>query len=153
MATSALVGVGTGTTLAAAASLWTSNLLSVAWSGIKRVALKTSNMGTTPNANNLVGTSISTSTSFGSETFIPGALSDPGSIKCKCQFNPDKMPPIDSAAETWTVTFPRGANTTGAKWTATAFVTDFEFTDNLEQIMEADITLKCSGNVGFVLAS
>jgi hypothetical protein len=153
MAASALVGHGTGTTLAATTSAWTSNLLEVAWSGIKRSSLKTSHMGTSANTSNPVGTSVSSTSSFGSETFIPGALTDPGSLKVKVQFNPDKLPPVDSAAETWTVTFPKGSNTTGAKWAATAFVTDFDLSAGLDNVMEANMTIKVSGAVTFTPAA
>ena len=149
-AAAALVGIGTGTTLAATTSSWTSNLLSVDWSGIKRKSLATSSMGTTPGSY-FQGTTTSVSTQFGSETFIPGALSDPGSLKVKVQFNPDKIPPIDAAVETWTVTFPKSGTqtTSGDKWAASAFVTDFDLTDALETIMEATMTLKVSGAVSF----
>ena len=148
-AAAALVGIGTGTTLAATTSAWSSNLLSVDWSGIKRKSLATSNMGTTPNSTTYSSTAAPTN--FGSETFIPGVLSDPGSLKVKVQFNPDKIPPIDAAAETWTVTFPKTGtqSTSGDKWAATAFVTDFDVTDALETVMEATMTLKASGAVSF----
>lgn len=144
-AASALVGCGTGTSITFGTSSWTSNLLSVGWSGIKRKALDTSYMGTTMLTAN--------TTSFGSMTFIPSSLSDPGSLKFKVQFNPDKLPLVDTAAETITVTWPKGANTVGANWAATGFVTDFDMTSALESIMEADVTCKISGNVSLTKAT
>lgn len=148
MAASALVGVGTGTTLVFGTSAYTSNLLHLDWSGVKRKALDSAHMGTT-----IVASPNTTTTGFGSMTFIPSSLSDPGSLKFKIQFNPDKIPIIDTASETITVTFPKGTNTTGAKWVGTGFVTDFEMTDGLEAIMEATVTVKLSGNVSFTAAA
>lgn len=145
MAASALVGVGTGTTIVFTTSTFTSNMTGLDWTGIKRKALDTSYMGTTALTSN--------ASSLGSMTFIPAALTDPGSIKFKVQFNPDKIPIIDTGAETVTVTFPKGANTTGAKWAGTGFVTDFELHDPLDGIMEATITVKMSGNVTFTAAA
>lgn len=145
---SAAVGVGTGTTIAFGTTSWTSNLKSVTWSGIKRKSLDTSYMGTTQ-----VSGPNTTTTGFGSMTFIPSSLSDPGSLKFVVQFNPDKVPLIDSASETVTVTWPKGANTTGAKWAGTGFVTDFEVNDQMEEIMTATVTVKMSGNVAFTAAA
>ena len=145
MAASALVGVGTGTTIVFGTTSFTSNLLSLDWTGIKRKPLESSYMGTTALTSN--------ATQFGSMTFIPGALTDAGSIKFKVQFNPDKIPILDSAAETVTVTFPKGANTTGAKWAGSGFVTDFELNDPLDAIMTATVTVKISGNVTFTAAA
>jgi len=146
----AAVCVGTGTTIVFGTTSWTSNLKSVTWSGIKRKALDSSYMGTTQ-----VAGPNTTTTGFGSMTFIPSSLSDPGSLKFVVQFNPDKIPLIDSASETVTVTFPKsnGMVTAGPKWAGTGFVTDFEVTDQMEEIMTATITVKMSGNIAWTTGS
>lgn len=134
----ASVYVSTGCSITFVTSSFTANLLSVALDAIARAALETSHMGIAAPA----------SGKLGNKTFTPGKLSDPGSIKIKIQFNPDNIPPIDAAPETIRVTWPLiTGDTTAAKWEATGFMTDFNITAELDTIIEAEATVKLSGNI------
>lgn len=138
------VDVGTGTTLVFGTSSFTSELLSVGHSGISRVSIETSHMGTAaPGAGK-----------FGNMTFIPGDLSDPGELSVEFHFDPDQLPPIDKVKETITVTFPLVAgDATAAKFASDGFMTDFEYTDDLETKMTATATIKLSGEVTQTVAA
>jgi hypothetical protein len=114
-------------------------LLSLSWTGIERAAIDSSHMGTT-----------------GGRTFLDGDLYDPGEVVADVHLNSTEAPPITGNATTLTITFP--ANTvTNDTWTASAFMTGFEFTDPLEDKMTATAedkmtataTFKCSGSIGF----
>lgn len=118
--------LGTGTTITFSSG-FAAKLLDVRWSGIHREAHPTSHMGTT-----------------GGMTFIPGDLYDPGEISFDLQFDTDAAAPITGAAETVTITFPDGET-----WACSAFLTDFEFHDPLEEVMTATATLKCTGSITF----
>ena len=140
----ATVDVGTGTTITFGTSGFTANLMSVRWSGISRAAIDTSHMGTTAAGAN----------QFGSRTFIPGDLVDPGELALEVQFNPQTNPPIGAAAETITVTFPLVAgDATPASWACSGFVTAFEITDPLDDKMMATMTVKLSGKVSMTDAA
>ena len=130
--------VATGITLTFGTSGFTAELTSVSWSGISRVSLDTSHMGTAAPG----------SGKFGNMTFKPGDLSDPGELQVEFFFNPDTEPPIDQPAETITVTFPLvTGDTTAAKWAASGFITSYEMTGELENMMTGSMTVKFSGNV------
>jgi hypothetical protein len=122
--------IGTGTTIGF--SSFTMELLSVSWTGIERAAIDTSHMGTT-----------------GGRTFIPGDLYDPGEIVADVHLNTTDNPEIGGAAATLTLTFPAVGTNAADAWTASAFMTGFEFTDPLEDKMTAVATFKCSGSIGF----
>jgi hypothetical protein len=121
--------IGTGTALTF--SGFTMELLGVSWTGIERAAIDSSHMGTT-----------------GGRTFLDGDLYDPGEVVADVHLNTTEAPPITGITTTLTITFP--ANTvTNDTWTASAFMTGFEFTDPLEDKMTATATFKCSGSIGF----
>jgi hypothetical protein len=117
--------IGTGTTLTY--SSFGMELLSVSWTGIERAAIDTSHMGTT-----------------GGRTFIPGDLYDPGEIVAEVHLNTTDVPEITGNAGALTITFPDAET-----WSASAFMTGFEFTDPLEDKMTATATFKASGNITF----
>jgi hypothetical protein len=121
--------IGTGTTLTF--SGFTMELLSVSWTGIERAAIDSSHMGTT-----------------GGRTFLDGDLYDPGEVVADVHLNTTEAPPITAAATTLTIKFPPNT-VTNDTWTASAFMTGFEFTDPLEDKMTATATFKCSGSIGF----
>ena len=126
------VDIGTGTTITFGTSGFTSELLSISWSGIARESVHTSHMGTAaPGADK-----------FGNRTFLPGDLADPGEITAEFHFDPSQDPIINEAAETITITFPSGST-----WAASGFVTSFEFDDPMEDKMTATVVVKLSGNV------
>lgn len=84
----------------------------------------------------------------GYKTFTPGALADPGSLTVALFFNANTTPPITSAAETITVTFPKHSGaTTSATWAASGFMTDFSFSAPMDGVMTATAKLKWSGAI------
>jgi|CXWL01.1.fsa_nt_gi hypothetical protein len=128
------VNVTTGLTITFQSGFF-AQITDVQWSGISRPSIKTSHMGTAaPSA----GT-------FGNDTFIPGDLSDPGELQVEGHFNPDTLPPIDSAAATCTVTIP--GSSTPATWAGSAFMTGFEVSMPLEDKMTFTATVKFSGAI------
>lgn len=127
------VDLGTGTTVTFGTSSFTANLVSVDWDGIERASVQTSHLGTTS-----------------AHTFIPGDLYNPGEITMNIQFNPDNAPPISSAAETITVTFPLSSGgITAANWAGTGFATGFTAGVQLEELMTGTLTVKMSGVITF----
>lgn len=128
---SAAVDVGTGLTITFASS-FCAQIVDMSWSGISRVSIPTSHMGT----------AAPDPTKFGNMTFMPGDLSDPGELSVELHFNPDTEPPIDQVAEAITVTYNGGAT-----WVTSGFMTNFEVGTPLEDKMTGSATLKISGNV------
>lgn len=103
-------------------------ILDYNWSGIERVSIETTHMGTT-----------------GGRTYMPGTLYDPGEIQVELAFDPEESPvtPITAAAETVTVTY---ADTAPAStMEASGFMTNFEIQGPLEDRMTATATLKLTG--------
>lgn len=122
--------IGTGTTLTFAGFVM--ELMTVSWSGIERVSVSTSHMG-----------------SAGPGSYLPGEVWDPGEITAEVNFDStvDIGAPMAATATTLTITFP--ANTTTATWTANAFMTGFEFNDPFEDKMTGTATFKATGEIGF----
>lgn len=144
MATNPLVECATGTTITFGTSAFTANLMKVGWKGIKRGSIDTTHMGT----------AVVSGTKFGDRTYIPTTLSDPGEIDIEIHFNPDKLPPIDKAAETITVTFPLATGlATAPTWAGTGFMTEFSFEAPLEDKMTGTGKLKMSGNITITVAT
>lgn len=138
------VDCGTGTTLVAGTSSWTAEITSLSFSGISREALETTHLSTAKE----------TGTKFGSRTYIPGDLTDPGELQVSGQFNPDKLPPVTLVAETWTVTFPLyTGDSTAANWAGSGFCTSFNSNVELEGVSTFDMTIKLSGNVTQTVAA
>lgn len=77
-----------------------------------------------------------------SMTFIPADLVDWGSLKVEIGFDPGVTPPIDQAAETWTMTFKNGET-----WVFNGFMTGYEPKGPLLDKMTADVTIKVNGKV------
>lgn len=84
--------------------------------------------------------------SDGYMTFTPSKLSDAGGLDIEFFFKSDIAPPIDQAAESITVTWPKpsGAVTAGT-WVASGFMTDFSVNAPHDGIMTGNATLKFSG--------
>lgn len=106
---------------------FTAELVSVSWSGISRVAIDSSHMGTT-----------------GGKTFIFGDQYDPGEITAEVHFKTNEAPPITGAAATLTLTFPDSET-----WAASAGLTGFELNDPMEDLMSATATFKATDDITF----
>lgn len=136
---------GTGTTMALSVSTWDTDvdIRDISFSGASRGFAETTHMNTT-------GTS---SGGFGSRTFVPHRLSDPGEVTIDFLHNPDFFPPLDlilaptiDVLETITITFLGPDNAAGALWVCDAFCTAFDLNipyDGPE--MAGTATFKLSG--------
>ena len=140
----ATVDTATGITVVFATSAFTAEIKDVNWGGISRESKDISKQSTAaPGANK-----------FGNMEFMPGDLSDPGELSMEIHFDPDQEPPIDQAAEVITVTWPLvSGDSTAATWAATGFITAFEESGTLDEVMTASITVKFSGEVTMVAAA
>lgn len=105
-------------------------ILSLAWSGIERGAVDTSHLGTTT-----------------ARTFIPTNLYDAGELEVELIFEAETTPPITGAAETVTVTVASDGAGGTSTWAASGFLTGFEFTGTLEEMMTATARIKFSGAI------
>lgn len=83
-----------------------------------------------------------TETTGGDMTFIPSDLIDNGELQVELNFNPGTTPPIDSAAETVTITF-----ASGTTWAFTGFMTNYEPDAPIDDRMTASCTVKVSGAI------
>ncbi len=105
-------------------------------SGGERAAIPTSHMGTAA-----PGAGV-----HGNMTFIPGHLSNPGTYDAEIHFNPDTTPPIDSAAEAFTITFDESdGDTSGATWASSGFMVAWGVALPLEDKMTMTCTIQISG--------
>lgn len=91
------------------------------------------------------------------KTFMPADLIDNGEVVVALLFNPNSEPPIASAAESTTITFPVPAGSTnGATIAGSMFMTGFTYTvpaAQEEAIMTATATLKAAGALTWTDAS
>ena len=138
------VDTATGITVVFATSAFTAEVKDVSWGGISRESKDISHQGNAaPGAGK-----------FGNMTFMPGDLSDPGELSLEIHFDADQEPPIDQAAEPITVTWPKvSGDTTAATWAGEGFITSFEQSATLDEVMTASITVKFSGNITMVAAA
>lgn len=118
--------VGTGITITFSSSFF-AEILEVTGPSASRVSIQTSHMGT-----------------VGNHTFTPGDLVDWGELSVSIAFNPVTDPPIGSAPETVTITWP---NSGTATWAFTGFMIGFTPKGPLEDRCTADCTIKVSGDV------
>lgn len=103
-------------------------VLDVSPPGASRKSVETSHMTTANNAH----------------TFMPGDLVDWGEMVVELAFVPSTTPPMTSAIETITITFP---DSTASVWTFDGFMTGFEPSAPLEERMTASATIKVTGQV------
>jgi hypothetical protein len=119
------------------------------WSGITRESIATSHHATT----------LQSTDEFGSKTFIPSDLVDPGTLSMTVHANTlqtdaTDQPPVGLVAETVTLTWPKAAgDTTAATWASSGFVTECTATWPLEDVVAFDITVKLTGNVTVTAAT
>lgn len=118
--------LGTGASIAFGTSNFTMEATSIAASGASRPVLKTSHLGTVDD-----------------DTFIPGDLVDDGEIAVTYWFDPaDGEPPIHAVPETITITFRSGATAT-----FNGFISGYDWTNPLEELQEASLTIKVNGAI------
>ena len=143
------VDLATGLTVVFGTSAFIMELSSIDWSGVERESIETTHLGTAaPGASK-----------FGNRTFIPDDLSDPGELVLEGHFDTlqtdtVKAPPIDQAAETVTITWPKFAgDTTAAKWAASGFVTSYGVSGGLDEKLTQRVTVKLTGEVTVTVAA
>ena len=100
-------------------------ILTGKWTGYERPSIDTTHMGTTT-----------------ARTYTPGSLADPGQLEVELLFDPTTKPPINSAAETVTVT-----HSDATTWAASGFMMEFEWDSPLEDRAVANAVIKFSGDV------
>ena len=124
-----MADVGTGVTIAFGTSGFAASLTSISVS-MERGSIDTTNTATTV-----------------ARTFMPTDLIDPGEITFDLQFDPDVEPPIKAVAETITITWPlpSGQSTAGT-FACSGFMTAWEATGPLEELMTGTATCKLSGD-------
>lgn len=127
-----------GTTVVFGTSAFSAELVGYTLSGQARVSIDTTHLGTAaPGAN-----------AIHNKTFIPSDVSDAGEVTMDIHFNPENLPPINSASETITITFPLySGDTTATIYTTSGFVTGFDMTGALEDKMTASMTVKLTGAI------
>ena len=112
-------------------------ILDVAPASLRRESLETTNSATTS-----------------ARTFRPELIANYGEMRVTMQFDASKSPPITSAAETCTITFPMAAGAaTAANWTGSAFMTAYEPSVPINGIMTATATIKWAGAITFNAAA
>lgn len=129
--------IGTGAVITFSSSFF-AQITNISWSGISRPSIDSSHMGI----------AAAGAAKFGNRLYIPGDLIDPGELSVDMHFNPITDPPIAGSAETVTVTFGKfGSDSTGTSYAGSGFLTDWEFTVPIEELMTASATIKFSGNI------
>jgi hypothetical protein len=100
---------------------------SLQWSGIERAVVDDTFFNTT-----------------GGKAFEPGDLADPGELVVEIEHNTGDTPPIDSAAETVTITWPDSVN-----HQATGFMSGYELQTADEEKVIATARIKLSGSINW----
>ena len=128
-----------GATVAFGTTSYSQQITSVGISGAGRTAIPTSHLGTT----------LATSGKFGSMTFRPSDLVNPGTVDLGIHYDPDDVPIIDTAAESCTITWaPISGDSSGSILAASYFATDFAFSGSVDrELCEGSITGQLTGNV------
>jgi len=122
---------GTGVAIVFGTSGFSARVVDVDGPSLHRDAIETTHISSTLN-----------------KIFMPADLVDRGEIGITFQFDASLTPPIASAAETVTITWPIPSGlTNGATWAASCFMTDYSPSASIGEIMTAKGTLKISGAV------
>jgi hypothetical protein len=130
------VGVPTGTTITFATSGFTANIInSIQWTGISRPVIETTHFGSTQ----------ATTRQIGGRTFIPGKLTDPGTLEIEVQYDPTAEIPVRRDAETITIQPPTGQ--ASGTISGTGFVSQVSIGEPLDGLPTAQLTIKWSGLV------
>lgn len=140
----ATVRVADGMTLTAGTSAWSAELTSISMDGITRTSIDVTHLDLTAAG----------AGKFGEKLFTPADYVDPGSIQVEGHYDPDDKPPIDAAAETWTIAFDTvTGDTTPTSLAGSGFMTDFSFTGGLDDKVTFSATIKFTGNVTITAAT
>ena len=86
----------------------------------------------------------STFATTGGMEYEAGNLYNPGEITAQIHHDPSALPPLTSAKETVTVTYPDAG---AAAWAADGFLSEYEITSELEDRIVANVTIKLSGTI------
>jgi hypothetical protein len=79
-------------------------------------------------------------------TFQPSDLKNPGEVTVDLLFNPNTSPPITSAAETVTITYPvQPGGSTSATWACSGYLKKFKPKAPINDKMTAVATIKWTG--------
>lgn len=129
--------VATGLTIVFGTTGFAARIVSVDGPGASRPSIDTTHMATSAN-----------------RTFMPGDLVDQGEVTITVHHDPSLTRPIATAAETVTITHPIPAGlTVAATWAFSAFCTGYSPSFAIDELMQAQLTLKISGAVTITPAS
>ena len=119
--------LGHGTTITFASGFF-AEVLSLQMAGIERMSVPTTHFGTT-----------------GGKTFTPADLVDPGEIVIEMHHDAALTPPLNSAPETITITWPIGAPL--ENHSAEGFMTAYEVNATDEEKVRATARVKLTGAI------
>jgi len=135
---------GHGATIVFGTSSFTSEVVSIDWSGITRDPIDATHLGSVA----------PTASEFGGMEFIPPDLADSGELSVEIHTDPDKIPPVNLVAETITITFPKvPADTSATIWAGTGFVTGYSANITSGEKMTTTMIIKISGVVTVTVAT
>ena len=131
---------GNSATIAFGTTGFTANYTRIGGTGTSRESLEVSHLGTTVH-----------------KEFTPDDLSDPGEMTVEFQWDQSAstFPPINSAAETVTVTYPlKSGESTAATLSGSAFLTKSTSPDLVNgEIMMGEATIKWAGDITYTAGS
>ena len=136
----AAVDSGYGMTLVGGTSGFTGQLVSISISGMSREAIDVTHMASAQ----------PTTVDIGGKEYIASALADPGVINATVHCNTGAaaqtaIPPLNQAAETWTVELPQTGAETEATFAGTGFMTEATLTGEIESAVTYDVVIKMTG--------
>jgi hypothetical protein len=137
--------IGLGTTLEMLTSGAEFEKVKIDWDGMTRTSHETTHLGTVR-----AGTG-----NHGSRTFIPGKVTDPGTLKVEAHFNPDEISLIEAAAEQFRITLPlETGQLSAAKWEGSGFVVNVGGMSFVaDGIVAQTFEIKCSGEWDYTAAT
>ena len=116
------IGTGATMTFGVSAGMDSWELLSVEYSGVSRPSIRGDYMGTT------------------AATKYPGDIIDWGQMRLSFNLTGNERPPIADAVQLLTITLPAAD-----VWTMNGFMTDFEFSVPMEDVMTCECTFEIDG--------
>lgn len=129
------VAVATGLTITFGTTSYAGEIIGCNLTGVSRTVIDTSHMGTT-----------------GARTKAAGKLYEPGTLEVSVNWKPDAQPPITTAEETITLTFP-STKANGATLVAPGFVSAFSGSFPLEEKMTGSFTIQLTDDHAWTDAS
>jgi hypothetical protein len=139
------VNLGTGTSITFGTSGFTSELLSVNWTGISTAVVDTTPLAVTP----------APAGQIGNRRYKAAFAVDPGTLECEFHFNPDVKPPIGEPAELITITFPMvSGDLTAAQWRGQGQMLSYDISGiELDTKMVARVNIKLTGSIEIIAAT